>query len=138
MSAVKRTGGKAAEAKARRAFWVLIAIAVIAMGSLTSALARQPGALTGLTVAASGVVLLLASALACRVMVALEQRRRGESAGEVNFSAGRARPGAGIVTVTARDHRRRKDCRGEGKGERAAGGRRERTSSRRSSAAGRG
>ncbi len=76
MSASSRTVAKPAAAKARRAFWVLVTIAVLAMGSLTSALARPPGAWTGLTVAASGVVLLFAAALAGRVMAALACRRR--------------------------------------------------------------
>lgn len=81
MITLNRMGTKPTGAKPRRAFCVLLAIAVLATGSLTSALSRQPGAWTGLTVAASGLVLLLASALACRVMVALEQRRRHESPG---------------------------------------------------------
>jgi hypothetical protein len=88
MSALNRAGAKPAQAKPRRAFWVLVAIAVLAMGSLTSALARPPGPWTGLAVAASGVVLLLASALAGRVMLALEKRRRRESTGAVNSPAG--------------------------------------------------
>lgn len=79
MSASKSTDARTAT-NPRRAFWVLVAIAVLAMGSLASALARPPSAWTGLTVAASGVVLLLASALACRVMVALGQGRRRQSA----------------------------------------------------------
>lgn len=76
MSSIDRTQAKAAGAKARRVFWVLVAIAILAMGSLTSALTRPPGMWTGLTVAVSGVVLLLAAALACRVMAALACRRR--------------------------------------------------------------
>ncbi len=80
MSSINRADTKPAAARPRRAFWVLLAIAVLAMGSLTSALARPPGAWTGLTVAASGVVPLPAAALACRVMVALEHRRRRASA----------------------------------------------------------
>jgi hypothetical protein len=94
MSALNRAETQSAQAKPRRAFWVLVAIAVLAMGSLTSALARQPGPWTGLSFAASGVVLLLASALAGRVMVALEHRRRRESTEEMGSPAGRVKPGA--------------------------------------------
>lgn len=136
MSAIHRTETRRAEAKPRHAFWVLVAMAVLAMGALTSALARPPGAWTGLTVAASGVVLVLASALACRVMLALEQRRRGESAGRVKSSTSRARTGAGTVTEIARQSRRRRD-RGVG-GERAAPGDAANRRSRRSSVPGRG
>ena len=77
------TGTEPAQSTAhpRRVFWVLVAVAVLSTGSLTSALARPPGAWTGLTVAASGVVLLLAATLASRVMLALEQQRRRASAG---------------------------------------------------------
>ncbi len=67
-------------ARARRALWVLISVAVLALGSLASALTRAPSALTGLTVAASGVLLLTATLLAARVIAALEQRRRREPA----------------------------------------------------------
>ncbi len=81
MSSINRAKTKPAATRPRRAFWVLVAIGVLAMGSLTSALARPPGAWTGLTFAASGGVLLLATALACRVMVALEQQRRRRSTG---------------------------------------------------------
>ncbi len=49
MSSIDRTQAKAAGAKARRVFWVLVAIAILAMGSLTSALTRPPGMWTGLT-----------------------------------------------------------------------------------------
>lgn len=84
MSLVDRPGAKPAGAKARRVFWVLVAISVLASGSLTTALARRPGPWTGLSVAASGVVLLFAAALACRVMMALTQPHRGEPADGVS------------------------------------------------------
>jgi hypothetical protein len=89
-----RPDTRPAHAKARRMFWVLVAITVLAMGLLTSTLARPASVWTGLTVAASGVVLLLASALACRVMLALEQRRRPEAVGgELSCRSSRARGG---------------------------------------------
>lgn len=80
MSTPKRRQPRQSAAKPRRAFWALVSVAVLAMGSLANALARPPSPWTGLAVAASGVVLLLASALAARVMAALGHRRRHESA----------------------------------------------------------
>lgn len=101
-------------AHARRVFWVLVALAVLAMGALSSALARQPGAWTGLSVAASGLVLLLASTLAFRVMVALEQRRRSAAAA-VNAPARRSRRGVTTVAKLVSNSRGRKGQVGAGK-----------------------
>lgn len=61
---------------ARRSFWTLTVVAIAAAGSLSAALAAPPGARTGLRVAASGLVLLAATALAARVMFFLERARR--------------------------------------------------------------
>ena len=49
---------------------------VTAAGSLSAALAAPAGALTGLRVTLSGLVLLTAVALAARVMVIVERARR--------------------------------------------------------------
>ncbi|HZW42937.1 MAG TPA: hypothetical protein VFF32_00910 [Dermatophilaceae bacterium] len=62
--------------RARWAFWGLVAIAVLTAGSLTAGLGADPSPLTGLRVAASGLVLIGSLALAARVMVALERARR--------------------------------------------------------------
>ncbi len=62
-----------------RGFWVLLAIAALAMGVLSDALTKAPGPLTGLTVAGSGIILLIALALACRTMIALDHARRPRS-----------------------------------------------------------
>jgi hypothetical protein len=62
--------------RARRAFWILVLIAVLASGSLSAALTAQPGPITGVRVAASGLMLLGSLALATRVAVALERARR--------------------------------------------------------------
>jgi hypothetical protein len=70
-------------ARARRTFWVLLTTTILATGSLTSALARPPGTWTGLTVAASGVVLALAATLTCRVMLALGRPHQHESVSQV-------------------------------------------------------
>ncbi len=58
------------------AFWLLLAIAALAMGILSDALTKAPGPLVGLTVAGSGIILLIALALACRIMIALDHARR--------------------------------------------------------------
>jgi len=57
-------------------FWFLLTIAVLATGALSAALTKAPGPLTGLTVAGSGAILLVALALACRIMIALDHERR--------------------------------------------------------------
>jgi len=61
---------------AHRSFWLLVAVAVLATGALSSALAAPPSPLTGLRVAASGLVLLGSLTFAARVMIALEHARR--------------------------------------------------------------
>ena len=68
--------------RARRSFWLLVAVAVLAAGALTSALSAAPGPITGLRVAASGVLLVASLTLAARVMVALERTRRRARAGQ--------------------------------------------------------
>ena len=59
-----------------RSFWILTLVAIAAGGSLGAALAAHPGALTGAGVALSGLVLVVAVALAARVMVFHERARR--------------------------------------------------------------
>lgn len=61
----------AALRRAQRTFWVLLAVAILAAGFLSSSLAAPAGPVTGVRVAASGVVALTALALAARVMLAL-------------------------------------------------------------------
>ena len=48
-------------------FWALVALAVVAMGVLSASLQARPSPATGLVVAASGTVLITASALALRI-----------------------------------------------------------------------
>jgi len=62
--------------RARRSFWILLLAAVLAAGSLSNALASGPGQTTGLRVAISGLVLVVAMTLAGRVMIALDLARR--------------------------------------------------------------
>ncbi len=68
--------------RARRAFWILTLVAVAAAGSLSTALGAPAGALTGLRVAASGLILIAAGGLAARVLMSVERaRRQGASGG---------------------------------------------------------
>ena len=60
-----------ARRRPRRWFWLLIAVAVIAMGTLYRALSAPPGPGTALTVLGSGVVLTLTLIQADRVRAAL-------------------------------------------------------------------
>jgi hypothetical protein len=62
--------------RARRRFWLLLVMAALAAGALSSALAAPSGPLTGLRVATSGLVLLVSLTLAARVMIAVERARR--------------------------------------------------------------
>ena len=63
--------------RARRSFWVLLLLAVLAAGSLSSALEAAAGPLTGLRVAGSGVVLVAAVILAARVLAVSERGGAG-------------------------------------------------------------
>ncbi len=62
--------------KARRSFWVLVAVAILATGSLSRSLTAPPSPATGLALALSGLIALLAVSLAVRVMTALSRARR--------------------------------------------------------------
>ena len=75
--------------RARRSFWVLTMVAVVATGSISAALAARPSALTELRVAVSGLVLAAAVMLAARILFVLGGiRRRG----------GRSKHGAGTAS----------------------------------------
>lgn len=67
--------------RAHRSFWMLLVVAVLATGALSSALAGPPGLLAGLSVAGSGVFLIVAVALAARILVVAERARRRAGAG---------------------------------------------------------
>ena len=65
--------------RAWRTFWVLTVVAILAAGSLSAALHAPNGAGTGLRVAGSGLLLVVATALAARILIVIERtRRRGE------------------------------------------------------------
>lgn len=61
---------------ALRSFWILVAVAILATGSLSSSLTATPSPTTGLSVAVSGLIALVSFTLAVRVMVALSRARR--------------------------------------------------------------
>jgi hypothetical protein len=60
--------------RACRAFWALVAIAAVAMGVLSDALAARPGPGAGIAVALSAGVLVASVALAARILVRLDRR----------------------------------------------------------------
>ena len=84
--ATQRRLAPPASRRARRSFWLLVTLAVLAAGVLTSALSAAPGPITGLRVAASGVVLIAALTLATRLMAALERARKRARAGQAPTS----------------------------------------------------
>lgn len=62
--------------RARRTFWILTGVAVLAAGALSVGLAAESSPLTGLRVASSGIVLVGALTLATRILVSVERARR--------------------------------------------------------------
>jgi hypothetical protein len=62
--------------RARRSFWVLVTVAILAAGSLSAAVTSAPSPGTGLRVAGSGVLLILTIGLAARVQTALVRADR--------------------------------------------------------------
>ncbi len=72
----KKPAARTAVGRARLSFWLLIVVAVLAIGSLSSALGAPAGPVTGLRVAVSGVVLIAALTLSSRVLIALDRARR--------------------------------------------------------------
>lgn len=70
------SGTGAADRLARRWFWALLLVAMVAMGALYTALGAGGGPLTGLVVLVSGVVLGTSTTQAVRILLALERARR--------------------------------------------------------------
>lgn len=62
--------------RARRSFWVLVIVSVLATGTLSDALSDAPAPTTGLRVAASGLVLAASLALAARILLAFDRARK--------------------------------------------------------------
>lgn len=57
--------------RARRWFWAMTVVAILATGALSHALTAEPGAMTGVQVVGSGLVLAVSGALATRLLLAL-------------------------------------------------------------------
>lgn len=62
--------------RARRAFWLLLVLAVLAAGALTASLGAPPQPIAGIGVAVSGLVLTVSITLAGRILIAAERSRR--------------------------------------------------------------
>ena len=62
--------------RARRWFWALLLVAIGAMGGLFGALGAAPGPGAGLAVALTSLLLLVSTAQAARILLALERARR--------------------------------------------------------------
>ena len=65
--------------RARRWLWALLALAVLAMAALYTAIGARPGPATGLAVAASSLALIAMTIQSARIWLALEMRRRPPS-----------------------------------------------------------
>lgn len=72
----QRATGTSSDRRAHRAFWLLAAVSVLAIGSISSALTAPPGTLTAMRVAGSGAVLLGSLTLSTRVMIAIIRARQ--------------------------------------------------------------
>lgn len=59
--------------RARRFFWVLVALSVLATGMLTDALSSPASPATGMRVSVAGLLLLALIALAARILDAIER-----------------------------------------------------------------
>lgn len=59
--------------RARRSFWLLLVVSVLAAGSLSSALTATASPRTGLRVAGSGVLLTVSILLAARACLAIDR-----------------------------------------------------------------
>jgi hypothetical protein len=58
--------------RARRWFWALVGVAVLAMSGLYTAWAARPGQGTGLVVLGSGLILTAATVQAARILLVLQ------------------------------------------------------------------
>lgn len=63
--------GRLVQGKAGRSFWVLLAVAVVSTGSLSSALGAAPSPVAGAWFAVSAIATVVSVGLAVRVMSAL-------------------------------------------------------------------
>ena len=57
--------------RVRVTFWALVAVTIVAVGTLTQAVEWPDGPLAGATVAISGAIALTAAALAARILIVI-------------------------------------------------------------------
>lgn len=77
----RRAGGGVDFGLARRWFWGLVVAAVLAMGALYRALAAKPGAIAGLAVLGSALLLVSATVQAARILRVLRPPVAGRGHG---------------------------------------------------------
>ena len=75
--------------RARHWLWRLTAVAIVATGVLSHALTADPGPITGLEVASSGLVLTLSLAMATRILIAFGPPWREARSNESDTEGGR-------------------------------------------------
>ena len=63
-------------ARARKSFWALVLIALLATGALSTALKTHASPTAGAAVAVSGAILAISLTLATRILLALDHARR--------------------------------------------------------------
>lgn len=90
-----RAASRGSAGPARRRFWILLTVAVLAGGVMSSALAVSPSPQAGVAVALGGLVLIGSVAGAARIMLALERaqlpRAKAVSQVKLPFSGRRKR-----------------------------------------------
>ena len=111
------SGSRRPDRRARRWFWALGLTAIAAMSGLYTAVGAYPGPGTGLAVAGTSLALLLSTAQAARIMIALDRGRRASAADTDVVAEDRAAPRAAQslrdrylgLPAQERDHRRSAD-----------------------------
>ena len=68
--------GGLVQGRARRSFWILLAVAIAATGALSTALGAAPSPVAGAWFAVSAIIVAVSVGLAVRVMAALARAPR--------------------------------------------------------------
>lgn len=76
-----------ASTRARRWFWLLVAIAILAMSGLYQSISADPSMWAGLGVLGSSLLLLGATAQATRILLAMDRQQRPRPRGGTKDSA---------------------------------------------------
>ena len=91
--------------RVRRTLWALVVVAVAATGSLSRALAAEPGAGTGVTVAASALIVATVGFLALRILLVVACRPIPPGLAARAAGRGHAAPGVGASAASSCDTR---------------------------------